>query len=194
MLNKKVLILVFLLVFPQLSLAEIYEVDKAHTHIGFSIKHMLISNVKGKFTDFSGLVEVDKDDNIKNVTFEIETASIDTDHKKRDKHLRSPDFLDVKKFPKLTFQYKETKIRKGNHFIVIGDLTLHGVTKEVELELELLGKVKDPWGNYQAGVTGTTEIDRTDFGIVWNKLLERGGFIVGNKVKISLELEGILKK
>lgn len=194
MLNKKLLIFIFLMVFPQLSYAEIYEVDKAHTHIGFSIKHMVISNVKGKFNNFSGWVEVDKKDNIKDVMFEIDAASIDTDHIKRDKHLRTPDFLDVKKFPKLTFRYKKTKARKGNHYVVVGDLTLHGVTQEVELELELLGKVKDPWGNHRGGVTGTTEIDRTDFGIVWNKLLETGGFIVGNKVKISLELEGILKK
>ncbi|MFQ5587395.1 MAG: YceI family protein [Nitrospiria bacterium] len=194
MFKKQWIITLLLLLVPQTGFADIYEIDPGHTHIGFSIKHMIISNVKGKFNTFSGTAEVDEKDNIKTAVVEIDPASIDTDHEKRDKHLRAPDFLDVKKFPKMTFKYTRTKSRKGNHYVIVGDLTLHGVTKEVELDMELLGKIKDPWGNHRGGVTGTAEIDRRDFGIVWNKLLETGGLVVGNKVKISLEVEAILKK
>ncbi len=188
------LVAIIFMLAPQTGFSEVYEIDPDHTHIGFSIKHMVISNVKGKFNTFSGTVEVDAKDKIKKGMVVIDAASIDTNHLKRDKHLRSPDFLDVEKFPKITFKYKATKSQSGNRYVIIGDLTLHGATKEVELEMELLGKVKDPWGNHRAGVTGTTEIDRKDFGIVWNKLLETGGFVVGEKVKIGLEVEGILKK
>lgn len=179
---------------PQFVSAAQYEIDASHTHVGFSIKHLVISNVKGKFNRISGTIEVDAKDNIKNSHIEIEAASIDTDHEKRDKHLRSPDFLDVKQFPKLSFKYKKTASRTGNHYRVLGDLNLHGVTKEVALDMELLGKIKDPWGNHRAGMTGTAEIDRRDYGIVWNKLLETGGLVVGDKIKISLEIEAILKQ
>lgn len=183
-----------LFVFPQVGWGEIYVVDPAHTHVGFSVKHLVISNVKGKFNTFSGWVETDGKGGIVKAFFEIESASIDTGHVKRDKHLRSSDFLDVEKYPSLIFKYKETKARNGNHYVIVGDLSLHGVTKSVTLNMELLGKVKDPWGNFRAGITGTTEINRKDFGIVWNKLLEAGGLLVGNVVKINLEVEGILKK
>jgi len=192
---KRLFITLFLFtIFPSLSFAEIYSIDASHTHIGFSIKHMVISNVRGRFNEFSGTIETDKTGKIKHVSVEIKAASIDTEHKKRDKHLRSPDFLDVKKFPFILFTYKRTLSQKGDHYKVSGDLNLHGITREVVLDMTFLGKIKDPWGNHRAGVTGTTEISRKDFGIVWNKLLETGGFIVGDTVKIYLEIEGILEK
>lgn len=191
---KRVIIAALLTLLPQFVLAEVYTIDPDHSHIGFSVKHLVISNVKGDFNAFSGVVETDEKDNIKSATVKIDASSIDTDHEKRDKHLRSPDFLDVEKYPTLTFTYKSTQSRSGNRYKVLGDLSLHGVTKEVLLDLELLGKVKDPWGNFRAGITGSTELNRQDFGIVWNKLLETGGLVVGDTIKVSLEVEGILKK
>lgn len=179
---------------PQLVFADVYNIDPVHTHVGFSVKHMVISNIRGKFNKFAGTFEIDEKDHIKNVFLEIETVSIDTDHEKRDTHLRSPDFFDVQKFPKLTFKYKKTISKNGTHYKVLGDLTLHGVTKEVLLDMEFLGKAKDPWGNYRVGITGKSEINRKDFGLVWNKTLETGGILVGEIVKISLDVEAILKK
>lgn len=179
---------------PQLVFADVYNIDPVHSHVGFSVKHMVISNVRGKFNTFAGTFETDEKGNIKNVLLEIETVSIDTDHEKRDTHLRSPDFFDVQKFPKLTFKYKKTTYRNGAHYKVLGDLTLHGITKEVLLNMELLGKAKDPWGNYRVGITGNAEINRKDFGLVWNKTLETGGILVGEIIRISLEVEAILEK
>jgi len=186
--------IVVLTIFPRLSFADLYSIDASHTHIGFSVKHIVISNVLGRFNEFAGTIETDKAGNIKHVAVEIKTSSIDTEHKKRDKHLRGPDFLDVEKYPFMTFVYKRTLSRKGDRYKLAGDLNLHGVTKEVVLDMTLLGKIKDPWGNHRAGLTGTTEISRKDFGIIWNKLLETGGLVVGDIVKISLEIEGILEK
>jgi len=194
MIKNIVVILVTLLLFPQLTRADIYTIDPEHTHIGFSVKHLVISNVKGKFNVFSGTVETDEKDNIKAATIEIAAASIDTAHEKRDKHLRSPDFLDVDQYPVLTFKYKSTQSRSGNRYKVLGDLSLHGVTQEVILDMELLGKVTDPWGNFRAGVSGTTTLNRQDFGVVWNKVLETGGLVVGDIIQVSLEVEGIRKK
>lgn len=192
---KIVLSTLFLFMFsPQFVSAAVYEIDSSHSYVGFSVKHLVISNVKGKFNRFSGTIEVDAKDNIKNILVEIETKSIDTAHEKRDKHLRSPDFLNAEKFRNISFKYKETIFRSGNRYKVVGDLSLHGVTKEVMLNMELLGKVKDPWGDDRAGLTGTTQINRGDFGITWNKLLESGGFVIGDTLKISLEIEAILKK
>ncbi len=191
----KVSIALIVLIFsPKLSFADTYIIDTSHTHIGFSIKHLVISNVRGRFNQFSGTIEIDKADNIKQVSVEIKSASIDTQHEKRDKHLRGPDFLNVEKYPLITFNYKRTLSRKGDNYKVAGDLSLHGVSKEVVLDMTLSGKIKDPWGNHRAGLSGTAQINRKDFDIVWNKLLETGGLVVGDVIKISLEIEGILKK
>jgi polyisoprenoid-binding protein YceI len=192
--NTITLTIIGLLIFPGLSRADLYSIDASHTHIGFSIKHLVISNVRGRFNHFAGTIEIDQANNIQHVSVEIKASSIDTEHKKRDKHLRGPDFLDVEKYPFIIFTYKRTLVRNRDNFKVVGDLNLHGVTREVILDMRLLGKVKDPWGNHRAGMTGRTEISRKDFGIVWNKLLDNGGVIVGDIITIFLEIEGILRK
>ncbi len=171
-----------------------YDIDPSHTYVGFSVKHMVISNVKGNFTDFSGSFEFDeKAKTVKSAKAEIKTASINTNHEKRDAHLRSPDFFSAEKFPKMKFVLKEGKT-SGNELALTGDLTIRGTTKTVTLEGEFLGAVKDPWGHQRAGFTLETKINRSDFGLTWNKILETGGLVVGEKVKIILEVEGVLKK
>ena len=172
----------------------VYKIDAAHTHIGFSVKHLVISNVMGKFKNISGSFELDGKDNIRKAVLDIKTASIDTAIEKRDNHLKSADFFDAQKYPSITFTYKDTLSRSGNKFKVSGDLTIKNVTREVILDMEMLGKVKDPWGFYRAGFTGRGKIDRKDFGIVYNQVLEAGGLLIGNTVNIILEFEGILKK
>lgn len=169
-------------------------IDAAHSEIGFSVRHLMVSNVKGKFTKFEGTINLDDKDITKSVVeVSIDANSVDTGLKDRDDHLKSPDFFDTAKNPKLTF--KSTKVEKaGKGLKVTGDLSLHGVTKSVVLNVEeVTGDVKDPWGNVKRGATASTVINRKDFGLNWNKALETGGVVVGEEVKISLELE-LLKK
>ncbi len=171
-----------------------YDVDKAHTSIGFSVKHMVISSVKGHFGDFSGGFSFDeKTKSITKVFAAIKATSINTDDAKRDEHLRSPDFLDVANFPEITFNLKKAQASKGG-IRVTGDITIHGVTKEITLDGEFNGTAKDPWGNNRVGFTASGVIHRGDFGLKWNKLLETGGMVVGEDVKLSVEVEGIEKK
>ncbi|MFQ5560899.1 MAG: YceI family protein, partial [Nitrospinota bacterium] len=174
--------------------AATYKIDPAHSHIGFSVKHLVISNVKGNFKKLNGGFDLDPENNISSATLEVDAASINTENEKRDKHLRSSDFLDVSLHPKIVFQFKKTVSRSDNKYKVLGDITIRGVTKDIELEGELLGKVKDPWGYERAGFTGTGKLDRTEFGLVWNNVLETGGVVVGNSVTLLLEFEGILQK
>ncbi len=174
--------------------ADVYNIDADHSHIGLSVKHMVISNVKGKFNKFTGSFALDKADNIEDASIKIEAVSIDTANEKRDAHLRSPDFLDAAKFQQITYRHKKVLSKEGNKYKVLGALTIHGVTKDIVIEGEMLGKVKDPWGYSRVGFTGGGTLDRRDFGLVWNKLLETGGLIVDNTVTIILEFEGILQK
>ncbi len=194
---KKVLALLMVLIIGGAgqAAAATYVLDKAHCNIGFSVKHMVISNVKGKFDDFEG--SFDFDETKKSVTSAqtaIKAASINTGEQKRDEHLRSPEFFDVEKFPEITFTLKSSHSLGRGKMQVTGDLTIHGVTKTVTLTGEFLGTANDPWGNKRAGFTAEGEIVRGDYGIVWNKLLDGGGVVVGEKVKLQLEIEGILKK
>lgn len=172
-----------------------YVVDKQHTNIGFSVKHLMISNVKGNFTDFEGTFSFD--DKTKSLTAaetSIKSASIFTNEPKRDEHLKSPDFFDAAKFPAITFKLKKAVSAGGSKMKVVGDLTIRGVTKEVALDGEFEGSAKDPWGNTRAAFTASGVINRTDFGLKWNKLLDEGGVVVGEEVKLLLELEGIMQK
>ncbi len=172
-----------------------YLVDKAHTSIGFSVKHMVISNVKGKFDDFAGSFEFDEaNKTLGAAQAVVKTASINTGEQKRDDHLRSPDFFDAQKHPEIVFALKKIRPLEGGRMEVTGDLSIRGVTKPVTLTGEFLGSVTDPWGNQRAGFTAEGEVNRTDYGITWNKVLDGGGLVVGEKVKLSLEIEGILKK
>ena len=194
--NKKLLLsaALFMFLVRPASAAE-YKIDKDHTSIGFSVKHMVISNVKGHFTDFSGGFSFDdKTKTFSGASLAIKAASINTNVTDRDRHLRSADFLDAEKFPEITFTLKKSKALGGNDLRVTGDLAIHGVTKEIVLEGEYLGSAKDPKGNQRAGFTATGKINRGDFGLKWNQLLEAGGVVVGEEVKLLIEAEGILDK
>jgi len=175
-----------------LAQAEDFVLDKDHSQIGFRVKHLVISNVTGEFLKYDGTFKADKDGNVQAIHVEIDASSIYTKHEKRDTHLKSPDFLDTAKFPKITFDYKKTLSKEGTAYRILGDLRLRGVKREVTLNVNVLGTVKDPWGNFRVGFTGTTEINRKDFGMVWNKMLDSGGMIVGDVIHINLEGEGIL--
>lgn len=184
-----------LLALPVLATAATYNIDPEHSNTGFKVRHLMVSNVKGSFGKVQGSVVIDDQDLTKStVNVSIDTASIDTGVAKRDNHLRSPDFLDVAKYPTMTFV--STKVAKnGSGLKVSGNLTLHGVTRPVVLDVEgLSAESKDPWGNFRRGASATAKIDRKDFGLVWNKVLETGGVAVGDEVHIMIEVEMIKAK
>lgn len=167
-----------------------WNVDSAHSSIDFSIRHMMVSRVKGTFHNFEATVKADTNDlTTANIEVEIDVASIDTRNEDRDNHLRSADFFDVEKYPKMTF--KSTNIVKtgDNEYDLTGDVTLHGVTKPVTFSATFEGVGKDPWGNEVAGLSAQGKIKRSDFGLTWNNTLETGGVLVGDDVNISIEIE-----
>lgn len=172
-----------------------YSIDPDHSQVIFKVKHMGISTVSGRFDLMEGSYTFD-DTDIGNSSVEttIQTASVNTNKQKRDDHLRSPDFLNVDKYPTITFKSKEVKKGSGDGFTIVGDLTINGVTKQVELDAEYGGKAVDPMGNQRTAFTAVTKIDRKDYGITWNKTLDTGGLVVGDDVKIELNIEGIQKK
>ena len=170
---------------------EKYALDKSHTTIGFSVKHLVISNTTGKFNDFSGSIVYDEANITKSsVNVTIKTSSIDTDDEKRDGHLKNADFLDVEKYPEITFVSKKI-VKKKDRLVAVGDLTMHGVKKEVELAFEITGQVKDPWGNTRIGFEAEMSLNRFDYGVKFDTKLEAGGLIVGEKVQINIAGEGI---
>jgi polyisoprenoid-binding protein YceI len=181
------------LALPLVASAATWNIDADHSNVGFKVRHLMVSNVKGSFEKFTGSVDInDKDITKSKVEVTIDTNSINTNVQKRDEHLRSPDFFDVAKFPTMTFVSKKVAKAGKDKLKVTGDLTLHGVTKEVVLDVDALSKEsKDPWGNMRRGTTATTKINRKDFGLVWNKALETGGVAVGEEVLITLEIEMI---
>jgi len=167
-----------------------YNVDASHSNVGFKVKHLMISNVSGKFNTFTGKINYDEKTNtLKALEGKVEINSIDTDNKKRDGHLKSADFFDASKYPTLTF-----KLDKIDDDKAYGVLTIKGVSKNIELDFENNGTVKDPWGNQRVGLELSGKINRKDYGLNWNKTLEAGGVVVGEKVKLNIELEGILAK
>lgn len=190
---RRILIVSLLVIIPQLSLAATWKVDPVHTAIEFKVRHLMVSWVKGVFTNVSGTVDIDETNlAASNVKIQIETASIDTNNGKRDDHLRSPDFFEVATFPTMTFVSKKVVVAEGKPVKVIGDLTIRDVTKEVELDVEDFSQVvTDPWGKSRRGASASTEINRKDFGLTWNKALEAGGVVVGDEIRISLEVEMI---
>jgi polyisoprenoid-binding protein YceI len=183
------------LAIPSIATASPWSIDTDHSNVGFKVRHMMVSNVKGDFSKFSGNVDIDDKDLAKTkVDAIIETASINTGVSKRDEHLKSPDFFDVAKYPTMTFVSKKVKKEGRDKLKIYGQLTLHGVTKDVVLDVQGLDKsFKDPWGNIKRGASATATINRKDFGLAWNKTLEAGGVMVGDEVNISLEIE-LLKK
>ena len=168
-----------------------YDIDPAHSNVTFKIKHLSISTVSGRFDKFSGTFDADPA-NLKalKATADIDVSSIDTAEPKRDAHLRTPDFFDTAKFPQMTFVTKEVKDNGGNKLSIVGDLTLHGVTKPVTLDAEFGGIAKDPSGTERAAITASTVINRKDFGISVNT----GGVMLGEEVRVELSIEGIKKK
>jgi len=165
--------------------------DQAHSAVEFSVRHMLVSKVRGRFTKWSGKLELDeKDISRSKLEVEIDVASIDTHEPQRDAHLRSGDFFEAEKHPKITFKSKSVTERDKDNLVVRGDLSIRGVTREVELKVERNGLVaKDPWGMRRAGFTAETTIDRKDFGVSWNQTLDQGGLAVADKVSIHIEIE-----
>jgi len=183
------------LALPAFAFASTWTIDPEHSNVGFKVKHLMVSNVKGSFDKHTGTVEInDKDITKSRVEVSIDTNSINTNVQKRDEHLRSADFFDVAKYPTMTFVSKKVAKAGKDKLKVTGDLTLHGVTRQVVLDVEPISKEsKDPWGNIRRGTAATTKIDRKDFGLTWNKGLETGGVLVGDEITITLEIEMIRK-
>jgi polyisoprenoid-binding protein YceI len=168
-----------------------WTIDQAHSAIGFTVRHVMISKVRGSFNAFSGSITVSDDPLQSAVNAEIDASSISTGDEQRDNHLRSADFFEADKHPKWT--YASTSVdAKGSDFVVHGNLTIHGVTRPVDLELEFNGVGGDPWGGTRAGFSASTEINRKDFGLEFNIPLEGGGVVVGDKIKVELEIEAVL--
>lgn len=176
---------------PALASASTWNIDPDHSNIGFKVRHLMVSNVKGSFGKVQGVVYVDdKDITRSKVTATIDTTSIDTGVAKRDAHLKSPDFLDVAKYPTMTFVSTAVARAGADRLKVTGDLTLHGVTRPVVLDVEGPSQaIKDPMGNVRRGASASAKIDRREFGLTWNKAIEAGGVAVGDEVVISIEVE-----
>jgi polyisoprenoid-binding protein YceI len=169
-----------------------WNIDAAHSSLQFSVRHMVITKVRGAFKSYTGSVELkdDKDLELANVEVVIDASSIDTAEAKRDEHLRGADFLDVATYPTLRFQSRSIE-RKGQRYQVQGDLTLHGVTRPVVLDVEFQGQGKDPWGGQRAAFSAKTSLNREEFGLSWNQVLEAGGLLVGTKIDIEIELQAV---
>ena len=168
-----------------------YRLDPSHSTIGFAIRHFEINWVSGRFKDFTGTIRYDEKDVTKSsVEFTAKIASIDTGVEGRDKHLRTADFFDAEKFPEMTFKSHHVE-RKGNGYVLHGDFTLRGITKQVAIPFTVTGAIKDPRGNTRFGVEASTKIDRRDYGITWGKALEGGGFDLGHEVSVNLSLEAV---
>lgn len=172
-----------------------WQIDASHSAVEFAVKHMMFTTVRGRFKDVKGTIVVDEaNPSSSSVNVEIAAATIDTGVADRDAHLRSADFLDVETHPTLTFRGKRIEggfANTGDQFRLVGDLTIHGVTKEVTLDATYEGTGKDPWGGTRAGIRATTKIDRRDFGLVWNQTLETGGILVANDIRIEIELQAV---
>ncbi len=170
--------------------AEEYKIDGSHSKAQFSVKHLMVSNVRGEFGNMSGTVSFDeKNPGATRIDAALDAATINTGVTKRDDHLRGPDFFDTAKFPTLTFKSKSTR-KTADGLAVTGDLTMHGVTKEVVLNVEgPTPEIKDPWGNLRRGATATTKLKRSEFGLKWNNALEGGGVVVGDDIAITIDIE-----
>lgn len=168
-----------------------FTLDAAHTRVGFIARHLMVSKVRGSFTGVMGEISVAEDPTRSSVTATMDAATIDTGAPDRDAHLRSADFLDMEKFPSLTFRSREVADVDGSTFTLLGDLTIKDVTREVRLRVDFDGVTVSPWGKEVVAFTARTEIDREEFGITWNVALETGGVLVGRKVTIEIEAEAI---
>jgi len=167
-----------------------WQIDSSHSAVEFAVKHMMISRTKGRFTRFDGQVALDEGNHANSsVAVEIDVASLTTNDEKRDEHLRSAEFFDVEQYPKMTFASTKVTPKGGDRFEVLGELTIRDVTQQVALTVEAQGVGASPWGTQVAGFEASTEINRKDYGLNWNVALETGGLLVGETVKINLEVE-----
>ena len=167
-----------------------WAVDPTHSKVGFKVKHLMISNVLGSFREFSGTTTTEGDDfSTAAISFSVNTASVDTEMADRDGHLKSPDFFDTASYPEMTFEGTGLKVTGDDTYDLTGDLTIKGVKKPVTLSVEFGGVMNDPWGNVKAGFSINGKINRKDWGLNWNAALEAGGLLVGEEVKLSVDLE-----
>lgn len=169
-----------------------YAIDPAHSAVHFSVRHMMLSNVRGEFTKVSGTVKVDSDNPANSsIDATIDTTSINTRDSQRDTHLKSADFLDVEHFPTISFRSRQIQLQQDGAKVT-GDLTIHGITREITLDVEgPTSEIKDPWGKQRVGASATTKLSRKDFGLIWNAALETGGVMVGDEVKITIDVEAV---
>ncbi|MBI3074402.1 MAG: YceI family protein [Deltaproteobacteria bacterium] len=170
-----------------------WNIDTAHSGINFSVRHMVISKVRGRFAKWSGSVNLADDLAKASVAVSIDAASIDTGVPDRDAHLRSGDFLDAEKYPALLFRSRKIERQGDKVSRVVGDLTIRDVTREVTLDVEEGGRAKDPWGNERIGLCARTSLDRKEFGLKWNQVLEAGGLLIGDRVDVDIEIEAVKK-
>lgn len=174
--------------------ADTYNFDKAHTKIGFTAQHLVISSVDGRFKDFEGTITLDPNDPTKSsVKVSVKTASVDTDNESRDQDLRNSEFLDVAKYPEMTFVSDKIE-KRGDGYVAIGTFTLKGVSKKIELPFTLGGPIADPWGNQRIAVHASTKINRKDYGVNYNQAMKNGTALVGNEVTINLQVEATKAK
>jgi polyisoprenoid-binding protein YceI len=168
-----------------------WQLDPSHTSVNFTARHLMVSKVRGQFQGVSGNIHISEDPLGSWVEVTVDPASVVTGDEKRDEHLRSPDFLDVERYPQITFRSTRLEGERPGGFRLEGDLTVHGVTRPVTLDVEYLGWTTDPWGGRRAGFSATTEVDREDFGLTWNVALETGGVLVGKKAQLDFEIEAV---
>ena len=176
---------------PVAANAHSYEIDSSHSSASFKVRHLMVSNVRGEFGAISGTVFIDDVDLTRStVEVSIDASTINTRDPKRDEHLRSADFFDVAAFPTVTFKSKRVQPGKGGGLFVAGDLTIHGITREVTLDVEALSpEQNDPWGNVKRGASARTRVNRKDFNLIWNAALDGGGVLIGDEVSIAIEVE-----
>jgi len=169
-----------------------WNIDAVHSGVNFSVRHMVVSKVRGRFAKYSGAITMDDGDITRSVVdVTIEAASLDTGVPDRDTHLRSPDFFDVERFPTLRFRSKRIEKLDDARYRAIGDLSIRDVTREVSLDVEYGGRAKDPWGNERIGFVAKAALDRKDFGLGWNQLLEAGGVLLGDRVDVEIEVQAV---
>ena len=168
-----------------------YAIDQSHSHVGFAVRHLMVSKVRGRFSDFAGTVEIAENPLDSKVSVTIQTASADTRDENRDAHLRSEDFFDSENWPTMTYRSRSVRPTGKGRYIVDGDLTIKDVTTAVPLEVTFEGGGGDPWGGVRIGFSATAELDREAFEINWNSPLDGGGFVLGKKVSIEIEAEAV---
>jgi len=174
--------------------ADTYNVDSHHSEVSFQVRHLL-TQVRGKFNDFEGTIQLDPAKmESSSVAFKVKATSIDTGTPDRDKHLRTADFFDVEKFPEISFTSKSIKATGKDQYAVTGTFSMHGVSKDITLSVTFGGTIKDPWGNQRAGFSTETTLNRKDYGIIWNKALDNGGALLGDDVRVAINLEAVKPK